>query len=205
MYLRQKFGHGAWRIQKDHPEKDWNRESLNKLLARINETGSIERAKGSGRRTEETLDIIEELILSQEDAPGTHKTPSEIADFLECSERTVNYAVRDDLDLKPLRKVECQNLTSIDCAKCVDQCNEMLHKYTDAVLEYAFFSDEKVFKFQQHYNHQNDRFYVKNGAYKSDAAAEHVEQQRRTFPKCIMVSVGVCKQGKTKEIRSLNQ
>ena len=150
-YLRQKHGHGAIRIVKDHPEREWKLGGVKDLLARIDATGSIERAEGSGRprsvRDEQTLETIEELILSQEDAPGTHKTPAEISDYLGCSERIVIYAVHDDLNLKALKKIKCKNLSIIDCEKRLQRCNKLLHKYTDAVLQYAVFLMKNFLKF----------------------------------------------------------
>ena len=50
-YLRQKFGYGAKRIIKDHPE-----------------TGDVKRQEGSGRpkssRTENSINAVKELISS---------------------------------------------------------------------------------------------------------------------------------------------
>ena len=57
-YLRQKFGYGAKRIIKDHPEKNWGLCSVSYLPKKIDETGDIERREGSRRpkssRTENT-------------------------------------------------------------------------------------------------------------------------------------------------------
>ena len=38
-YLQQKFGYGAKRIIKDHPEKNWGLRNLGYLLKKIDETG----------------------------------------------------------------------------------------------------------------------------------------------------------------------
>ena len=48
-YLRQKFGYGAKRIIKDHPEKDWGLRNVSYLLKKIDETGDVKRREGSGR------------------------------------------------------------------------------------------------------------------------------------------------------------
>ena len=47
-YLRQKRGDGAKTIVKEHPEKQWTVSGVAKLLEKIDETGSVERKKGSG-------------------------------------------------------------------------------------------------------------------------------------------------------------
>ena len=82
-YLRQKFGYGAKRIIKDHPEKNWGRCNVGYLLKKIDETGDVKRRKRSGRpkssRTENNINAVKELISSQEDKPGTHTTPNEIS------------------------------------------------------------------------------------------------------------------------------
>ena len=71
-YLRDKL-HGAKRIIADHPEKDWKVSVLNDLLRKIETTGEIDRKPGSGRpksaRMDENVELVEELICSQEDKP----------------------------------------------------------------------------------------------------------------------------------------
>ena len=47
-YLRQKFGYGAKRIIKDHPEKSWGLRNVGYLLKNIDETGDVKRREGSG-------------------------------------------------------------------------------------------------------------------------------------------------------------
>ena len=72
-YLRQKFGYGAKRIIKDHPEKNWGLRNVGYLLTKIDETGDVKRREGSGRpkssRTENNINAVKELISSQEDKP----------------------------------------------------------------------------------------------------------------------------------------
>ena len=42
-YLQQKFGYGAKRIIKDHPEKKWGLHYVGYLLKKIDETSDIKR------------------------------------------------------------------------------------------------------------------------------------------------------------------
>ena len=57
--------------------------SLKKLLTKIDQTGSVDSKPGSGNkrmiRIAQNVDSVEELVLSQESAPGTHKTMHGIA------------------------------------------------------------------------------------------------------------------------------
>jgi len=61
----------------EFPSKDWSRKELDNLLRRIDATGSADRkaADVPGRQERQSVNItkVEELIYSQEDAPGTHK------------------------------------------------------------------------------------------------------------------------------------
>ena len=55
---------------------------MNDLIKKIDETGDTKRKQGSGRprsvRTADNVAKVEELISSQEDQPGTSKSPREI-------------------------------------------------------------------------------------------------------------------------------
>ena len=55
---------------------------MKKLLKKIDESGDIARKEGSRQpksvRIEQNIKLVEEMILSQEDQPGTHSTPVEI-------------------------------------------------------------------------------------------------------------------------------
>ena len=57
--------------------------TLNDFIKRLKQTGSITRKSGSGRpRTAQmtaNVDVVDELVLSQEDAPQTHSTVRQIA------------------------------------------------------------------------------------------------------------------------------
>ena len=48
-YLRIKYGDGAKKIVKDHPEFDWKVDGVRHLIEKIDATGSIARKEGSGR------------------------------------------------------------------------------------------------------------------------------------------------------------
>ena len=71
-------GYGAKRLMKEFPTKGWKKTTLNDFLKRLKDTGSIARRDGSGRPrtscTEENIEVVNELVLSQENAPQTHRT-----------------------------------------------------------------------------------------------------------------------------------
>ena len=74
-------GWSAYKICKEHPNKNWNTVSVFRLLKRFKEDDSMDRRPGSGRRrtvtTEENEELIESLICSQEESPGSHMSPRE--------------------------------------------------------------------------------------------------------------------------------
>ena len=83
--LRQERGFGAKRLLKEFP--NWSVNSLNKLLQKIDRIGSVDRKPGSGktrkaRTARNVVDSVEELVLSQEDAPGTRRTIRQISVYI---------------------------------------------------------------------------------------------------------------------------
>ena len=76
-------GLGAKALLKKFPEKPWTRGGLDSLLRKIDETGLVERRRGSGRpktiQTGDNIAVVDELAQSQEnEEPGSHDSPREI-------------------------------------------------------------------------------------------------------------------------------
>ena len=63
------------RIANDYPEYEWNVNGVKKLLKKIEETGS-DSGRSKSALTEENIEQVKEMILSQEDQRGTHSTPA---------------------------------------------------------------------------------------------------------------------------------
>src|SRR5213080_2716595 len=76
--LRIEKGYGAKRLLKEFPTKPWSLTAVKKLLVKIDTTSSVSRQVGSGRPlsacTNDNCAIVANLVLSQEDNPGTHRT-----------------------------------------------------------------------------------------------------------------------------------
>jgi len=75
-----------WNIDElilEFPNKQWKRQTLYYLVRKIYQTGSAARLSGSGRRrtarTAANIEIVDNMICSQDDNPGTSKSPREIA------------------------------------------------------------------------------------------------------------------------------
>ena len=98
-------GWNANQICTEHPTKNWNRVSVYRLLKKFKENGSMERKEGSGRPravcTKENEDLVELLVCSQEDNPGSHMSPREIEKHTGIRHRT---SVRRMVKSKGLRQ-----------------------------------------------------------------------------------------------------
>ena len=186
---------------KEHPEYKWKLGRVQTLLRQIDKTGDIERKEGSGRpktaRTEENIEAVHEMVLSQEGEPGTHKTPAEIAAELSISEQSVRNIIDKDLDLRPLKRTKVQCLHEKDIERRLVCSRRLLRMYTENVLNTAFFSDEKIFKVRQVYNVQNDRVYAPKDQKKSKVNPDRILAEQSGFPEWIMVSVAISRAGKT--------
>jgi len=71
-------GYKATELTNEFP----NKSSVNRLLKMLWDIGTVNRLTGSGgsrsARSEETVDLVNDLVLSQEDTPQTHRTIREI-------------------------------------------------------------------------------------------------------------------------------
>jgi len=69
--------YNASRLLAEFPDKGWTKRSINRLFQKLRETGTVHRRVGSGRprsaRTEENIDLVDDLIVSQEDKPQTQR------------------------------------------------------------------------------------------------------------------------------------
>ena len=74
-------GYSAKRLISEFPTKGWKKTTVNDFLKRLKETGSTMQNSGSRRpkpvRTVGNISTVNVLVLSQEDAPQTHRTTRE--------------------------------------------------------------------------------------------------------------------------------
>ena len=106
--MRAAKGYGARRLLKEFPLKPWSLYGLTRLLKNIALTGSSGRKPGSGVRraagTDANIEAIEQLVISQEDNPGTLRTIREMAREIGISKSSVRNIVHKDLKLNCLKK-----------------------------------------------------------------------------------------------------
>ena len=162
--LRVEKGYGARRLKKEFPNKNWSLAGLIRLIKNITITGSANRKPGSGRnrsvRTQENIETVEELAMSQDSQPGTHRTVRQIARETGIKKSTVHKIIKQDLRLKCLKKKRAQELTPANKFTRLVRCKELLRQYPQHQTHFIWFTDEKVFTVATPKNPQNDRLYV---------------------------------------------
>jgi inhibitor of nuclear factor kappa-B kinase subunit alpha len=194
-------GYGAKKLVSEFPMKNWNIRTVSRLLKKVRETGSTDRKLGSGRprtaRTDENIEAVAELILSQENRPQTHKSTRQISRLSGIKRSSVIRIVHTDLKLKCIKKCRAQELTAANRTTRRLLAQQLLKRFSVAQVDFIFFSDEKVFTVAAPKTAQNDRLYVPTQIRKRQVAARRLLRTRPTFSASIMVSVAVSKLGMT--------
>src|SRR5688572_19946129 len=162
--LRIHKGYNSYRLLQEFPGKNWCRRTIDRWIKRIDQSRSIECIARSGRprtaSSEETVAAVEELILSQEEAPGTHKSTRQIAGEIGISHMSVFRIAHRNLHLKCLKRKRAQELTDANKITRLSRTKQLLRRYPQHTVPFIWFTDEKIFTVEAPRNAQNDRLYV---------------------------------------------
>ena len=120
-------GMGSKAIKSAHPTKNWGLSTLKKICRRIDMTGSaVDRKMGSGRpksaRSANNIAKVQQLICSQEDAPGTSKSTRQVAAEVGISQRSVGRIAKHDLQLSSFKRMPVQVITDATTHKRLTRC-----------------------------------------------------------------------------------
>ena len=187
-------GYTAYKIWKENPEKNWDKASVKRLINRFVEKGTMERKEGSGRkrtaRTPENEEAVEELICSQEDAPGTHLSPRNIAEELEISHSSVCRIFREK-KINQFKRVKTPQMNDATRNRRIQRAKFLLEKFqtNPRMIERAVFQDEGDFPLQVPLNIQNNRVYYKGK--KKDVPDENLFHHSNRQSIKVMVSAGL--------------
>jgi len=173
------------------------------LLRKIDATDSVERCSGSGRpRTVRVPDVIanvQDLVLSQENAPKTHSSQRRISRRTRVSLGSVNRIIRNDLRLMStcLKRCRAHELTDANKIARRERCRNLLKRYSAGLVNFIWFTDKKNFSVTTPRNHSKRPSVRSVWSPQKNVAAYRLLRTRPTFSKCVMVSVGVSALGKT--------
>src|SRR5213082_3168431 len=156
--LRER-GLGAMAIRAAYPQKGWKISSRKKMCQRTDKTGSVvERKVGSGRpksvRSTATIDMVQELICSQEDEPGISRSTRQIAGELGISALSVRRIAKVDLGLSSFRRMTVQVVHEATRLKRLTRCKRLMRCLTVIKAKKVFFTDEKLFYVSPPVNNQ---------------------------------------------------
>ena len=142
------------------PGKKWSRQSVNRLVKKIEYTGSTSRQSGSGRPrtacTDENKDNVEDMIQSQEDLPGMHYPQRKIARELGVSQSSLS-RLAHKLKLKAYKRIRVSRRDEKVRSKRKRRCRLLLNRFTAEKVKNIIFTDENDFTLEVARNRQNDR------------------------------------------------
>ena len=100
--LRAEKGYNAHQMMIEFSSRKWNKYGLHRLIKQIDATGTS-KSRNCGRkrsaRTAANIAQVQELICSQDNNPGTSKSPREIERATGISRSTVRRIAKHDLNL----------------------------------------------------------------------------------------------------------
>jgi len=133
------------KLIREFPGKGWMVSGLNKLLRKMRNTGSTRRRQGSGwprsARTDDNVDSVNELILSQEGAQKSHRTTCQISRETGIHHSSGYRIARENLKLRCLKKRRAQELTVANCALRRTRAWKLLCRFPASAVDFIFFTD----------------------------------------------------------------
>jgi len=111
-------------------------------------------------RIDSNINLVSDLICSQDGKPGTSKSPREIARETGISHSSVVRIAKNDLELKVFRRRQVQSLTAANKLKRLNAWKRLKKRMTRGNISRTWFSDEKMFTVETPSNSQNDRVYA---------------------------------------------
>jgi len=105
--------------------------------------------------TEENVETVNDLVLSQEDKLQTHRTVRKISREMGIHQTSLSQIIFKDLHLKCFKRRRAQELTDANCAARMKSAKLLLQKFRKYATDFVFFTDKKVFSVTSPDNQQN--------------------------------------------------
>lgn len=169
--------------------RNWNVRTVNRCIKNIERENSAKRKQGSGRPVTATTHRHEtetmEMILSQEDKPGTHKPPSKISRKIGVSVSSVKRMVKKS-GVNNYKRLKSTSLTEGARQRRLERSKKLLTRFPMRRVKLMCFQDEKDFTLEVPTNVQNNRVYSRNR--KSEIAEERLYHKGNRQSLKLMVS-----------------
>ena len=182
--LFEEKGWRGKRIVQEYPRKNWSRQSINRVINKLIETGSVARKPGSGRPTTattvENAESVDQLCQSQENAPGTHQSQRKMASTLNISRRSVQ-RILSKKQLKAYKRMPTTRLTTDVKKKRKVRCRALYTRFSKSDIKNIVFTDEKDFTLEIPLNRQNSRVYGSSNERNSSIAPERLYHETSRF------------------------
>lgn len=182
-------GWNAHKIWTEDPSFECSRIAIHNLIMKIKETGSTDRKKGSGRpitaTTDENGELVEELICSQEEEPGSHNSIRQIPPQLSIGRSSVHRLVKKR-NLHCYKRMRTPQLTEGCRKRRAERAKKLSRRFTIHSLPRLVFQDEKDFTLQVKTNRQNNRVY--DSGSKKDVDPKRLFSEKNKQSVKVMVS-----------------
>ena len=182
-----------------YPGYGLTEQGVKDVCKRLNETGGTDRQSGSGAprraRTEENVEAVRSVMEGDRDA-----TRGDAIKATGLSRSTVRRILRQDLELKPLRKIKGQRVKAANAEKRLELCRKWDAQIASGELDLTkiFFTDEKLFRLGACPGGNNNLVvYVKKDVKKSEVSNDLILRDDGTWQGgiSVMVALGVCYKG----------
>ena len=168
----------------DFLEKSVSKSTIYRWLRHFDITNSVEAIKQPGRprsiRTKQFIKKVQKNVQLNK----KKKSARLIARENNCSDFTVRKIIKEDLKLKPYRKIKVPALTERQILARKSRANWIRKNFTVAQCKKIGFSDEKIFDGDGQINAKNDIIYAKN---REDANNNGGTIPKHKYPYKVMV------------------
>ena len=94
--------------------------------------------------TEENVETVHDLVLSQEDKPQTHRIVCEISWEKGVHRSSLSQMMCKDLHLKYFKRRHAQQLIDTNCTARMKRAKLLLQKFPQYATDFVLFTDEKA-------------------------------------------------------------
>lgn len=175
------------------PKLQLSEQFVRRTIKRFEETGTIKKRYGGGRRCTATACPNIERVRHRLTRNAERKVP-QMAQDLNVSVRSVGRILKRKLKTHPMKKYKCHELTALLRSKRLERAKALIRLLDRGELSNLVFSDEKTFCVEQYLNKQNDRVWLKGRA--SDHSDE-LRVNRRQGAAQIMVWAAITENGRS--------